>query len=93
MTTFSPITPGIAIITGASSGIGRSAAIALNKAGWTVVLVARRKEAMDEAIVAMGEEGGKRARAIVADLSKEEEVLMVFRVVRQEYGMFPFVQR
>ncbi|KAF8158258.1 short-chain dehydrogenase/reductase SDR [Crassisporium funariophilum] len=37
-----------AIITGASSGIGRHSAIALSKVGWNVVLTARRREALLE---------------------------------------------
>jgi len=38
----------IAIITGASSGIGRATAIALYKAGWNVVLTARRQAELEE---------------------------------------------
>ncbi|KAF5362907.1 hypothetical protein D9758_007119 [Tetrapyrgos nigripes] len=37
-----------ALITGASSGIGRHTAIALSKAGWNVVITARRQEALEE---------------------------------------------
>lgn len=39
-----------AIITGASSGIGRQSAIALSNAGWNVVLTARREEALQESL-------------------------------------------
>ncbi|KAJ6612118.1 hypothetical protein B0H10DRAFT_2282384 [Mycena sp. CBHHK59/15] len=38
----------VAIITGSSSGIGRESAIALSKAGWNVVLTARRTDALHE---------------------------------------------
>ncbi|KAJ7929055.1 hypothetical protein B0H13DRAFT_2248124 [Mycena leptocephala] len=37
-----------AIITGSSSGIGRESAVALSKAGWNVVLTARRADALQE---------------------------------------------
>ena len=40
--------PGIAIITGASSGIGRATAIALSSAGWTCVLSGRRADQLEE---------------------------------------------
>lgn len=96
MSSLEPIVPGVALVTGASSGIGRSAAIALHKAGWTVILAARRKDALDEAVREMGmiEGGAERARAIQADLSKEEEVMNVFEVIKKEYGEYgPFAQR
>jgi NAD(P)-dependent dehydrogenase (short-subunit alcohol dehydrogenase family) len=34
----------IAIVTGAGTGVGKSAALALSKAGWTVVLAGRREQ-------------------------------------------------
>ncbi|KAI9636593.1 short-chain dehydrogenase/reductase SDR [Dioszegia hungarica] len=86
MTSITPITPGIALVTGASSGIGRSAAIALHKVGWTVILVARRKDALEDAVQLMNEGGGERARALPADLSVEEEVLAVFETIKKDYG-------
>jgi NAD(P)-dependent dehydrogenase (short-subunit alcohol dehydrogenase family) len=89
MTSITPIKPGIALVTGASSGIGRSAAIALHKAGWTVILVARRKDALEDAVQLMNEGGGERARALPADLSVEEEVLAVFEMIKKDYGKRP----
>lgn len=86
MSSIEPITPGIAVVTGASSGIGRSAALALNKAGWTVVLVARRREAMEEAVSQLSEEARGRTRVIAADLSSEAEAIGVFVEVKREYG-------
>ena len=36
----------VAIVTGAGSGIGRASALALMKAGWSVALAGRRKDAL-----------------------------------------------
>ena len=45
----------VAVVTGAGSGIGRAAAVALHEAGYEVVLVGRRPEALEET-AAMGAE-------------------------------------
>jgi NADP-dependent 3-hydroxy acid dehydrogenase YdfG len=63
----------VVVITGASSGIGAAAAQLLAHTGMSVVLVARRKEALDA--VAATCEG--RALVVVADVSKREEVRRV----------------
>ena len=58
----------VALVTGASSGIGREIALALSEAGASVVLLARREAELDRVraeIVA----GGGRAATLVADLA------------------------
>jgi len=47
-----------AIVTGASSGIGRAVALALAKAGAAVVIHARRKERLDELASEIANQGG-----------------------------------
>ena len=83
------VTSQIAVVTGASSGIGRAASIALNAAGWVVILSARRKEMMEEAVESMGE-GKERTRIVVGDLAKSEDVKKLFQIVREEYGKIKY---
>jgi len=58
----------VALVTGASSGIGREIALAFSEAGAAVVLVARRAAELAEAQAAVAATGG-RAAAVAADLA------------------------
>ncbi|KAK4689467.1 hypothetical protein P7C73_g631, partial [Tremellales sp. Uapishka_1] len=78
--------PGVALITGASSGVGRASAVGLSNAGWTCVVAARRQEELNETLSLMGEKRNKESIAIAADLSKREEVQRVFAVIKQKFG-------
>jgi NADP-dependent 3-hydroxy acid dehydrogenase YdfG len=57
-----------AVVTGASSGIGRAIAIAFGQAGAHVFLSGRTREPMEEARRAIGQGGGGRATVIVGDI-------------------------
>ena len=59
----------VALVTGGSSGIGRALARALASAGAAVVLMARRRGALEEAAGSIAGEGGKAA-TVEADLSR-----------------------
>jgi NAD(P)-dependent dehydrogenase (short-subunit alcohol dehydrogenase family) len=63
----------VALITGASSGIGRATALAFAAKGASVVLAARRQEELDS-LVAEIEAGGGKATAIKTDVSKAQDV-------------------
>jgi len=63
----------VAVVTGASSGIGRAMAGALSDAGASVVLVARRDEEL-EAAAAEIRERGCEAAAVTGDLSIREDI-------------------
>ncbi len=61
----------VAVVTGASSGIGRSLAVAIAEAGAAVVVVARRADRLAET-VALVQEAGGRAHAVACDLTDRE---------------------
>lgn len=62
----------IILITGASSGIGRSVAIECARLGATLVLTGRNERNLHETLQSL--EGGKEHQVVVADLSNEEDV-------------------
>ena len=63
-----PLDGKTALVTGASSGIGRAIALALSEVGTSVAALARREELLTE-LVSEIEEMGRKARAIPTDLS------------------------
>lgn len=75
----------VAVVTGASNGLGRGIAEKFASEGAKVVLVARRKEALDEVAGGIARSGGT-AIAAPTDVTKEAEVLALFDRVRKEFG-------
>lgn len=75
----------IALITGAGSGIGRAAAHALLKNGYTVVLAGRRKESLEQTIVNAGV-WGSQALPIPADISDPSSVEALFSRIKERLG-------
>jgi Dehydrogenases with different specificities (related to short-chain alcohol dehydrogenases) len=63
----------VAIVTGASSGLGRGAALAYAEHGVAVACLARRRHLLDELVKEIEAKGGK-AIAITCDVTKEEMV-------------------
>jgi NAD(P)-dependent dehydrogenase (short-subunit alcohol dehydrogenase family) len=77
----------VALVTGAGTGIGKSVALALCRAGYATVFVGRRQALLDAA-VAMAE--GK-ALAIAADVSKPDEVDALFAKTKRAFGRLDVV--
>jgi NADP-dependent 3-hydroxy acid dehydrogenase YdfG len=75
----------IALVTGAGTGIGRASALALMKAGFTVVLAGRRKDKLDE-VAAEGKAAGGKSLAVSADMTSVESVAALFKTVKDTYG-------
>jgi NADP-dependent 3-hydroxy acid dehydrogenase YdfG len=76
------LTGKVAVITGASSGIGEATARLLVSEGVRVVLVARRRER----IAALVEDLGDAAVALTADVGDASAVASVFAEVEQRFG-------
>lgn len=66
-----------AVVTGASDGIGREMALRLAEAGLNLVLVARRREALDQIAAELTMRYGIETRVIAADLALEAAVATV----------------
>lgn len=75
-----------ALVTGASSGIGRAAALRLARMGYSVGLVGRTAETLEKVATEIRHAGGPNARAIVADVSKLEQVNAAVQAVHQHFG-------
>lgn len=75
----------VAIVTGASSGIGQAIAEAFSAAGAKLVLAARRRETLEEMAAAMAKSGGE-ALVVGADVTKEPQVLDLFEKAVARFG-------
>ena len=74
----------VAIVTGAGTGVGRAAALALMKAGYAVVLAGRRRDKLDE-IAAEGARQGQ-SLAVPTDVADPASIKALFAVVKEKYG-------
>jgi NAD(P)-dependent dehydrogenase (short-subunit alcohol dehydrogenase family) len=79
------VTKRVAVITGASRGIGKSTALVLAEAGYSVVLAGRDKSALDS-VAAEGARQGSDAIAVACDVSVEDDVRRLFRETQAAFG-------
>ena len=75
----------IAIVTGASSGIGAATAVALAGRGYTVIVAARRADKL-EAVAQRCRQAGGQAKVVPTDVSKEDQVNALVRAAVDELG-------
>src|SRR5437763_8642989 len=74
----------IALVTGAGSGIGRAAGLALQAAGYSVVLAGRRAAQLEE--TAARAKAGGRMLAVPTDVSRPDSVRALFAAAREAFG-------
>jgi len=74
----------VALVTGAGSGIGKAAVLALLAGGWQVVLAGRRLQPLQEVAALSGTP--ERALAVAADVSQEASVVALFDAAVQKFG-------
>ena len=75
----------IALVTGAGSGVGRAAALALLEDGWSVVLAGRRAEPL-QALQSEAAARGQTALAVPTDVTQPGSVEALFAAIEQRFG-------
>ena len=75
----------ISIVTGAGTGVGKSASLALADEGWTIVLAGRRKDPIEAVANEIKSRGGN-ALAIVTDTSDTKSVKGLFEETKRAFG-------
>jgi NADP-dependent 3-hydroxy acid dehydrogenase YdfG len=80
----------VALVTGASSGIGAATAQALAGQGSAVAVVARRKDRLDQLATEIGDQGGQ-ALALEADVTDQEHAVGAVKCTVEELGRLDVV--
>src|SRR5258707_4781646 len=75
----------VALVTGASQGIGHACALALAREGASVAVAARNREKLDELVGEITAAGGKSA-AFVMDVTDEEQVKSAIKAAIAQFG-------
>jgi len=75
----------VALITGASQGIGRACALKLAEAGASVAVAARNQGKLEELIAQISAAGGKAA-AFPMDVAEEEQIKSAFKAASAHFG-------
>jgi NADP-dependent 3-hydroxy acid dehydrogenase YdfG len=75
----------VALVTGASSGIGAATARALANAGMAIALAARRRDRLDEIAAEISRAGGN-AFVITADLTQESDAQRIVKETEAHFG-------
>ena len=75
----------VALVTGASAGIGRACAIALLKAGYSVTVTGRRADALQETLDRAGAEG-KNGLVLAGDIADPDTIVSIFAGTVKKFG-------
>ncbi|MFV0280760.1 MAG: SDR family oxidoreductase [Rhodoblastus sp.] len=75
----------VALITGATAGIGKASAFSLARAGWDLALAGRRRELLD-AVAGEAQKLGAKAIGVVCDVGDPDSVKALFDATMAEFG-------
>jgi NAD(P)-dependent dehydrogenase (short-subunit alcohol dehydrogenase family) len=90
MAWFDPFRDKVVLVTGASSGIGRAAAVAFGAAGARVTVAARRRDALDEVAATVRQAGGA-AEPIPTDVTRRKDVRACVARTVERFGRVDIV--
>ena len=77
--------PRIAVVTGAGSGVGRAACLALAADGWSVVAAGRRREPLDDTVAQIQAAGGA-GTTVAVDVADRDAVEELFSRIEADHG-------
>ena len=86
MKNYFDLTGQVAVVTGASTGLGVQMAKAFASQGANIVLIARRKNLLDENAAAIEKEFGVKALAVACDITDTEMVRQAVKAVMDRFG-------
>lgn len=75
----------VAMVTGAGSGVGRAAAVALAGEGYSLVLTGRRPDPLHETVAEMGD-GGVATLVVPGDVGRPDAVESLFAQTKERFG-------
>jgi len=78
----------IAIVTGAGTGVGKAASVALAGAGWKVVLSGRRREPLDEVAAQIG---AGNTLVVPTDVTDPESIKALFDATVERFGRLDMI--
>lgn len=80
-----------ALITGASSGIGKAMAFELARRGINLCLMARRKELLESVCKEIEEQYPVKVMAAVGDVTQREDLDLAVKTINKEFGRLDYV--
>jgi NADP-dependent 3-hydroxy acid dehydrogenase YdfG len=81
----------VAVVTGASSGIGEAIALDLADKGANLVLVARREERLKDIADKINETGSQKVLVTTGDVTKKEDLETAVQKAKDEFGRIDFL--